>query len=137
MKKRKRRFLGALAVCTMLAAGTTSAAVYQYKFKISSASVGYNTDNPGWKLPGYGHCGISVDKIDNNLWDTGKKRVTNFIVIAADSTQITENVAIAGGKSDSVRFYSADHQGQVYLRGNSTHTGVGYTVSGTWNPNCN
>lgn len=135
--KKRRSFLGALAIGVMLIAGTTSAAAYTYKFKINSDSVGYNSDNPGYKIPGYGYCLVAVDKIDNNLWNTGKKRRTNFLVISSAGGQISTSAGIWGGASDSLRFYAADHAGDVYLRGNSTETGVGYTASGSWNPNCN
>lgn len=121
----------------MLAAGTTSAAAYTYQFKISSKSVGYNSENPGWKIPGYGYCLVAVNKIDNTIWNTGTKRKTNFLVVATDMLQISTNAGIWGGTSASLRFYTPDHAGDVYLRANSTETGVGYTAIGTWNPNCN
>lgn len=62
---------------------------------------------------------------------------TNFLIIAADGVQITENKIInnIATTSSLLHYYAKEHEGWVRLRANSGSTVSGYEVRGDWNPN--
>lgn len=61
---------------------------------------------------------------------------TNFLIIAADGVQITENKIISNTTVGSLlHYYAKEHEGWVRLRANSGSTVSGYEVRGDWNPN--
>ena len=122
----------------LLSVGTSVlAASYPYEFSVQNEDIGYNSVSQ-WKYPGFSHAGVTVQKITNNWSQWDKYRVTNFIIVQTNGIQVAYNVQVPINQTHYAQYYTSAHEGNVILRGNSTAaTGVGYRVSGVWDPNVN
>lgn len=101
-----------------------------FRFNIKSVENGYTYGVAGYKEAGIPYSRVTQDK--NSL---GSSVPTNYIIIASDGQQISDNVIATDYYTNYLRYYSAMHVGKVSLRANSGSTVVGYNVSGTWEPN--
>lgn len=98
----------------------------QYCFFIIDVNSGYNS-NMQYKEKGTTHayCNVKNTPIP-----------TNFLVVAKDDTQISNNAIISNSVGGILlRYYSNKHEGLVKLRANSGSTVVKYEVKGYWNAN--
>lgn len=96
-----------------------------YVFFIQNVNTGYNSSAANKK---YGKETASCRVLNTPI-------PTNFLIIAADGVQITENRIISNRTDSLLRYYAKEHEGWVRLRANSGSTVTGYEVRGDWNPN--
>lgn len=97
-----------------------------FRFYISSVDQGYNSTARN-KTKGFSHAYCTV---------LNTMIPTNFLVIASDDKQISENHILTKGSGlGMLRYYSTDHESAVRLRVNSGSTTVKYAVTGQWDPN--
>lgn len=101
-----------------------------FRFVIRDTAHGETYGIAGRKVAGISHSRVTQDR--NSL---GQSVPTNYIIIASNGVQISDNEIIDDYYTSYIRYYSAAHVGQVYLRANSGSEIVGYNVSGTWEPN--
>lgn len=136
MKKRFKVVAVVLSLLCVLQIGTvaSSAAIptgnIYFRFTVKSVENGYTYGVAGRKDVGIPYSRVTQDQ--NSL---GTTVPTNYIIIASDGQQISDNVIVTDYYTHFLRYYSAMHEGRVFLRANSGSTLVGYNVSGTWEPN--
>lgn len=141
--RKMKRIIYAAVLCTCM---TGIAHADSFSFKILSSDIGYNSggiyktaNNPNVMIHVDHHLAKMRSEGGNqeySIVDYSTK--TNFIVIASNAVQITDPVVLGTRETCHTRFYSREHRGTVYLRGNSTRAGkdfFDYVVSGVWDPN--
>lgn len=125
-------FLLCLSISTVTFAVDTAHTFY---FCIKTTE-GYSSD-PVWKEAGFGKAMVSIGSTyKDSIYRPSKSdntRTTNFIIVASDAQQITNAVTIGPGNGTVYpQYYNAAHVGNVILRANSTHSGTGYMIFGSW-----
>lgn len=115
---------------TMLSEAASSSNGSGFAFRISSTDVGYTYNVKAQKKLGKKYA--LVTESANSM---GANAFTNYIIIASDGQQISDPINISVGYSGLMRYWSAKHTGDVYLRANAGNLVCGYTVGGVWDAN--
>ena len=101
-----------------------------FGMQLISTSYGYNT-SPAWKNPNFPYFWV-----DYQYCSYGSNYPVNFLVIASNGVQISNNVVVNGsGQNDYTTYYSAAHTGEVRMRANTGSMQSGYYIYGEWAPN--
>ena len=134
MKKKFRVVAVVLSLLCVLQIGTivsiaATGDIY-FRFVIRTVEDGYTYGVPGYKIEGISHSRVTQDR--NSI---GESIPTNYIIIASDNKQISDNIIATDYGTNYLRYYSHMHVGQVFLRANSGSYTIKYNVSGTWEPN--
>ena len=140
--KRIRKIIAILITCMCMA---EIANADSFCFFIESMNEGYNSD-PVFKDDQVPHSKAMVSvtynlskMISEGVYQYSvidATRRTNFIVIASNGIQISYAIELGYQETGYSQFYSPNHAGYVYLRGNATSSGTDYYVLGVWDPNC-
>ena len=101
-----------------------------FGMQLISTSYGYNT-LPAWKYDYSSHFWV-----DYQYCSYGSNYPVNFLVIASNGVQISNNVIVNGsGQNGYTTYYSTAHTGEVRMRANTGSMQSGYYIYGEWAPN--
>ena len=141
-KKQKRNRRIAVMVAVIFALGmvivpvTVDAFVvhtdnwYHFNMSLDSVNDGYNSTEQ------YKYSGYPLYWVDYQYCAYGPNYPVNFLVIASNDVQISNNVIIDSCYySAYTTYYSSSHVGYVRLRANTGSTQYGYRIMGEWAPN--
>ena len=122
-----------LQIGTVVSRAEYTAGDLYYRFQIEFKGSGYTFPISGHKLVKIQYAMVTQN--GNNVDAVVPTVPTNYIIIASDGRQITNNLISRDYNTYLVRYWSPEHVGVVYLRANSGSEVVGYSVWGIWNAN--